>query len=166
MRRLAIFVVRRRWWVIGIALIALPAAAAYGANVHDALASGGFFDPGAESTLTRAAIVKEFPRSAQSDFAIVVTAKNGKDVNDPAVAAAGTALTAQLGRERGVLTSSSYWTLNRVAQLHSRDSRQALIFATLHKSTFDRVIAPILRPNHRLSLRLPNLRRMSEDGFP
>ncbi|HYL52466.1 MAG TPA: MMPL family transporter, partial [Acidimicrobiia bacterium] len=100
MRRLAIFVVRRRWWIIGIALIALPAAAAYGANVHDALASGGFFDPGAESTLTRAAIVKEFPRSAQSDFAIVVTAKNGK-VDDAAVEAAGMALTARLRGEPG-----------------------------------------------------------------
>ncbi|MGZ4121299.1 MAG: MMPL family transporter [Actinomycetota bacterium] len=131
MRRLAIFVVRRRWWVIGIALIALPAAAAYGANVHDELAAGGFFDPGAESTLAKKAIVQEFPLSSQSDFAIVVTTKNGKNVNDPAVQAAGEDLTARLGREPGVLTSSSYWSLNKVPQLHSRDSRQALIFATL-----------------------------------
>jgi RND superfamily putative drug exporter len=130
-RRLAIFVVRRRWWVIGVALIALPAAAAYGANVHDELAAGGFFDPGAESTLAKQAIVKEFPLSAQSDFAIVVTAKNGKNVDDAAVQAAGKDLTARLGREPGVLTSSSYWSLSSVRQLRSRDSRQALIFATL-----------------------------------
>ncbi len=131
MRRLAIFVVRRRWWVIGVALIALPAAAAYGANVHDELAAGGFFDPGAESTLAKQAIVKEFPLSAQSDFAIVVTTKGGKNVDDAAVRAAGKDLTARLGREPGVLTSSSYWTLSNVVQLRSRDSRQALIFATL-----------------------------------
>jgi RND superfamily putative drug exporter len=130
-RRLAIFVVRRRWWVIGVALIALPAAAAYGANVHDELAAGGFFDPGAESTLAKQAIVREFPLSAQSDFAIVVTTKGGKNVDDAAVQAAGKDLTARLGREPGVLTSSSYWTLSKVVQLRSRDSRQALIFATL-----------------------------------
>jgi RND superfamily putative drug exporter len=130
-RRLAIFVVRRRWWVIGLALIALPAAAAYGANVHDELATGGFFDPGAESTLAKKAIVQDFRRSAQSDFAIVVTTKNGKCVNDPAVEAAGKALTARLGREPGVLPPSSYWSLGNVRQLRSRDSRQALIFATL-----------------------------------
>src|SRR5438105_3454602 len=128
-RRLAIFVVRRRWWVIGIALIALPAAAAYGANVHDELAAGGFFDPGAESSVAKEAIVREFPRSAQSDFAIVVTAKNG-NVDDPAVEAAGKSLTERLARESGVLTASSYWTLNKVPQLHSRDKHQALIFAT------------------------------------
>jgi putative drug exporter of the RND superfamily len=133
-RRLAIFVVRRRWWVIGFALIALPAAAAYGANVHDQLAAGGFFDPGAESTLAKKAIVQEFPLSAQSDFAIVVTTKNGKNVDDPAVQAAGKDLTTRLGREPGVLTSSSYWTLSKVPQLRSRDSRQALIFATLQGS--------------------------------
>ncbi len=133
MRRLAIFVVRRRWWVIGVALIALPIAAVYGANVHDELAAGGFFDPGAESTLAKQAIVREFPLSAQSDFAIVVTAKSGK-VDDPAVEAAGKDLTAKLGREPGVLTSSSYWTLSKVPQLRSRDSSQALIFATLRGS--------------------------------
>ena len=134
MRRLAIFVVRRRWWVIGVALIALPAAAVYGANVHDELAAGGFFDPGAESTLAKRAIVREFPLSAQSDFAIVVTAKNGKNVDDPRVQEEGKRLTERLGRESGVPTSSSYWSLSNVPQLRSRDKRQALIFATLRGS--------------------------------
>ena len=50
MRRLAIFVVRRRWWVIAVALIALPLFAVYGGGVHGKLSSGGFDDPGSESS--------------------------------------------------------------------------------------------------------------------
>jgi putative drug exporter of the RND superfamily len=128
-RRLAIFVVRRRWWVIITAAIALPIAAVYGANVHDELAAGGFFDPNAESTVAEKAIVREFPLSSQSDFAIVVTAKSG-NVDDPAVVEEGKRLTEELGKEAGVLNSSSYWTLQNLPQLRSRDLSQALIFAT------------------------------------
>ena len=72
MRRLAILVVRRRWWVLAIALVALPASALYGGSVHDHLSPGGFLDPGAESTRTAATIAKEFPSSGQSDFVVVV----------------------------------------------------------------------------------------------
>ena len=50
MRRLAIFVIRRRWWVIAIALVALPLCAVYGLGVHDKLSSSGFEDPGSESS--------------------------------------------------------------------------------------------------------------------
>ncbi len=55
-------------------------------------------------------------------------------MNDPSVEAAGKELTEQLGASEGVLTSSSYWTLGKVPQLRSRDSKQALIFATLEGS--------------------------------
>jgi putative drug exporter of the RND superfamily len=132
-RRLAIFVVQRRWWVIGVAAIALPIMAIYGANVHDELAAGGFIDPNAESTVAEQTIMREFPLSSQSDFAIVLTAKTGS-VDDPAVQATGKELTERLGKEDGVLTSSSYWTLSNLPQLRSRDSKQALIFATLRGS--------------------------------
>jgi RND superfamily putative drug exporter len=129
-RRLAILVVRRRWWVIAVALVALPASVLYGGGVHDKLSPGGFLDPGAESTRAAAAIAKEFPSSGQSDFVVVVTAKHGT-VDSPDVAAAGLAITQRLGSATGVVTAFSYWSLNSVPQLRSRDERQALVFASL-----------------------------------
>jgi RND superfamily putative drug exporter len=148
LRRLAIFVIHRRWWVIAVALVALPAFALYGGSVHDKLSTGGFTDPGAESSRAAAAIAKEFPSSGQSDFVIVVTAKHGT-VDSPAVRAAGLALTQQLGRAAGVVTSSSYWSLGDVAQLRSTDQRQALIVASLRGSDDSKIkVAAVLAPRY------------------
>ena len=145
-RRLALFVVRRRWWVIGLALIALPASALYGGGVHGKLSPGGFVDPGAESSQAAAAIAKEFPGSGQSDFVILVTAKRGT-VDSPAVVAAGNALTQRLGRANGVVSSFSYWSLGKLPPLRSRDQRQALVFASLRGSDDAKIkLAAELRP--------------------
>jgi RND superfamily putative drug exporter len=145
-RRLALFVVRRRWWVIGLALIALPASALYGGGVHGKLSPGGFVDPGAESSRAAAAIAKEFPGSGQSDFVILVTAKRGT-VDSPAVVAAGTALTKRLGRANGVVSSFSYWSLGKLPPLRSRDQHQALVFASLRGSDDAKIkLAAELRP--------------------
>ncbi len=138
MRRLAIFVIRRRWLVLIGVLIALPAFALYGGKVHDKLSTGGFTDPGAESSRAAAEIARLFPKASQSDFVVVVTARSGT-VNDATVKAAGTALTAKLAHDAGVLDSASYWTLDEPAQLRSRDSRQALIFASLRGNDDERL---------------------------
>ncbi len=138
MRRLAIFVVRRRWWVIGLVLIALPVSALYGGGVHDKLSPGGFLDPGVESSRAAEAIAKQFPSAAQSDFVIMVTAKRGT-VDSPAVRAAGNAVTERLRRAPGVLRASSYWSIGSLPPLRSRDARQALIFASLRGSDDDKI---------------------------
>jgi len=132
-RRLALFVVKKRWWIIALALVALPLSALYGGGVHGKLSPGGFVDPGSESARTAAAVAKEFPSSSQSDFVILVTAKHGT-VNSPDVRAAGLALTRRLRHADGVLTSFSYWSLpnlGALSPLSSRDQRQALVFASL-----------------------------------
>src|SRR5439155_12161490 len=122
--------VRGRWWVIAAALIAVPASALYGGSLHDKLSPGGFLDPGAESTRAAKAIAREFPSSGQSDFVLVVTAKNG-NVDSPEVGAAGLALTERLRKATGVVSAFSYWSLNNVFPLRSRDGHQALAFASL-----------------------------------
>jgi putative drug exporter of the RND superfamily len=125
------FVTRRRWLVIVLAVLAVPAAVLYGGGVHDKLSSGGFTDPGAESSRAAATVSREFPASGQSDFVIVVTAKKG-NVNSPAVVAAADAITKRLSKAKGVVPpASSYWSLGRIPQLRSRDSRQALIVGAL-----------------------------------
>jgi putative drug exporter of the RND superfamily len=149
-RRLAIFVVRRRWWVIAMALIALPASLLYGGGVHGKLSPGGFEDPGAESSRTAAAIAEQFPSSGQSDFVIVVTAKRGT-VDSPEVRDAGIALTERLRRTPGVLSSFSYWSIGNTgdtAPLRSRDQRQALVFASLRGTDDDKIdLAAELAPD-------------------
>jgi len=132
LRRLAIFVTRRRWWVIAFAALALPMAAVYGGSVHSKLSTGGFTDPGSESSRA-AAMAHAFPKSGQSDFVIVVTAKAGT-VDDGRVSAAGNEITQRLASSSGVSTASSYWSMGKIQQLRSRDSRQALVTASLRGS--------------------------------
>jgi putative drug exporter of the RND superfamily len=129
-RRLAIFVVHRRWWVIAAAVVALPLLALYGGSVHDKLTSGGFTDPGSESSRASRVISHDFPSSGTSDFVVVVTARHGT-VDGAAVRRAGNALTRRLAREPGVVTATSYWSLGNVTQLRSRDAHQALVVASL-----------------------------------
>ena len=129
MRRLAIFVVRRRWWVLVGAVLAVPLMGLYGGNVQSRLANGGFEDPGAESARAATAVKRDFPASGQTDFVVLVGAKT-TTVNDDAVAADGQRLTDELARTPGVLTATSYWSLGRVPQLASRDKRYALIVAS------------------------------------
>jgi len=89
MRKLAILIVRHRWWVLVLALIAMPIAAIVGGGVHSRLSSGGFEDPSTESARAKAEMKRSFPQAALSDFVLVVTAKDG-NVDDPAVTSAAT----------------------------------------------------------------------------
>jgi putative drug exporter of the RND superfamily len=156
-RRLALFVVRRRWWVLALALIAIPASALYGGGVHDKLSPGGFVDPGSESARTAAAVGKEFPSSAQSDFVILVTAKHGT-VDSPDVKAAGVALTKRLRATPGVVSAFSYWSLpnlGALSPLSSRNHRQALVFASLEGTDDSKIklaakLAPEFEPDTKV----------------
>jgi RND superfamily putative drug exporter len=139
-RRLALFVVRRRWWVIGAALALVPLAAAYGLDVHDELSNGGFVDPASESSRSATVVSSEFPAAGQTDFVVLVTAESGT-VDDPAVRDAGVALTERLGAMPAVSAASSYWTLNNAPPLRSRNGHQALVIASLHGSDDEQVLA-------------------------
>jgi RND superfamily putative drug exporter len=148
LRRLAIFVVRRRWWVLGLALLALPVSILFGGGVHDKLSPGGFVDPGSESAKAAAEIAKKFPNSAQSDFVIVVKAKDGT-VDSAAVRAAGLDLTNRLRKEPDVVAAFSYWSLDNVPPLRSRDRSEALVFAALRGSDDDKItVADELAPKY------------------
>lgn len=116
--------------MIAAALVAFPLLALYGGNVHSKLSSGGYDDPSAESFRAATAIARQFPNADQSAFVILVKAKAGT-VDTPAVAAAGAAITRRLEHAPGVTSTASYWSLGRVPQLRSRDSREALVVASL-----------------------------------
>src|SRR5262249_51890657 len=98
--RLGHFTVRHRKVVLVGTVVFFVAAAVLGGRVASRLSSGGFEDPSSESSRAGDAIEQEFGKQ-QPDLILLVTAKEGT-VDDPDVAAAGRALTARLGSERGV----------------------------------------------------------------
>jgi RND superfamily putative drug exporter len=129
-RKLAILIVRHRWVVLVLSVVAIPVAGIVGSGVHDRLTSGGLEDPAAESAQVRATLKRTFPQASLSDFVLVVTVKNGT-VDDPEVKRAGTAIVEDLASRRGILAAGSYWTYGDLAQLRSVDKQQALIVASM-----------------------------------
>jgi RND superfamily putative drug exporter len=130
--------------VIIATAVALPLFAILGGGVQDRLSTGGFDDPGAESTRVGDDITRLFPLAPSADFVVVVTANRGT-VDDPGVAAAGRELAERLRGEHGVTNVISYWL--PAPPLRSRDARQALIVASLAGTDDDKLdIAEELSP--------------------
>jgi RND superfamily putative drug exporter len=128
LERLGRFVLRRRWAVLAAALVALVAAGAFGGSAVTRLKSGGFDDPAAESTRA-ARVLREQFGAGDPNLVLLVTAKDGR-VDDPAVAAAGQALTRRLAAEPDLAQVVSYWASEAPA-LKSTDGSQALVLARI-----------------------------------
>jgi putative drug exporter of the RND superfamily len=129
MTRLATFVLRNRRRVLALGAAAFVLAGAYGAGAVDRLSAGGFDAPGSESARTTAYLEEQFG-AGPVDLVLLVTAKGG-DVDDPAVEAAGQALTAELAGEDGVADVFSYWSRGKLPPLRSTDGDQAIVAANL-----------------------------------
>jgi putative drug exporter of the RND superfamily len=127
--RLAQFTVRRRRRVLLVSLVLFALAGVFGGGVAGHLSSGGFEDPGAESTRAGKVVDQVF-HAGEPNLVLLVTAKVGS-VDDPATAAAGQALTGELAATAGIDQASSYWTLGSVPPLRSGDGRQALVLARI-----------------------------------
>jgi RND superfamily putative drug exporter len=131
MRRLARFVILRRWFVIGFAVLLVVAAGALGGGVADRLSLGGFGDPDADSSKAQDLLAGDFAAST-ADLVLVVTAEDG-DVDSRPSARAGEALTEVVTAEDGVSGVTSHWALGlgELSPLRSRDGSQALLVASL-----------------------------------
>jgi RND superfamily putative drug exporter len=127
LERLARFTIRRRRFVLIGALVALLFAGAFGGNVASHLKSGGFENPGAESTKADRILHDQF-KQGDPNLVFLVTGKGGS-VDDPAVAAAGRALTERLSKEPNIDLAVSYWTLFNAPPLKSKQGHQALVLA-------------------------------------
>ncbi|MEV7522103.1 MMPL family transporter [Streptomyces sp. NPDC091371] len=122
------FVTARPRLTLLLVLVVTALAVFAGGGVADRMGSGGFEDPGAQSTLAARALEREFPDSQPNLLLLVDAAPGAAGVDDPAVAAEAERLTAQLAAERGVVGVGSYWRTGLPA-LRSEDGRQALITA-------------------------------------
>jgi RND superfamily putative drug exporter len=126
--RLARFVVRRRRGVlIGGCLFVVAAAVAAG-GVSQRLSSGGFERGDSESARAGRALSEEFG-SGTPNLVLLVTDTRG--VDDPAVAAAGAALTRRLAADAAVVDADSYWTAGRPESLRSGGGDKALVLARI-----------------------------------
>ncbi|MFD9407865.1 MMPL family transporter [Streptomyces sp. NPDC059989] len=122
------FVTARPRLSLLLALVVTALAVFAGGGVADRMGSGGWEDPGAQSTFAARALEREFPGSQPNLLLLVDAGPGAAGVDDPAVAAEAERLTAQLAAEQGVVGVGSYWRTGLPA-LRSEDGRQALIAA-------------------------------------
>ncbi|HWW52961.1 MAG TPA: MMPL family transporter [Acidimicrobiales bacterium] len=125
--RLAQFVVRRRKRILVGALAFLIVAGAVGGSVASHLNSGGFDNPSSESSKVSTLLDRQF-HTGDPNLVLVVRAVHGT-VDDPAVAAEGTALAKATAAQAHVGQAISYWTLGNAPPLRSKDSTEALVLA-------------------------------------
>ncbi|HET7718688.1 MAG TPA: MMPL family transporter [Acidimicrobiales bacterium] len=123
------FVVRRRVLVLVVAVVAMFVAGAAGGGVAQHLSGGGFEDPAAESSQAKRVLEASFG-TRNPNLVLLVTAGGGS-VDSPTAAAAGAALTRELGAEAGITQAVSYWSLGSPPPLRSNDGSQALVLATI-----------------------------------
>ncbi|HVE98472.1 MAG TPA: MMPL family transporter [Mycobacteriales bacterium] len=120
---------RRHRVVLVVAALLFVAAAVLGRGVADRLSLGGFEDQGAESTRAREILDEHF--AGQPNLVLLVEPRDGASVDDPAVAAAGRALTEELAAEPGIAGAVSYWSLGGPPPLRSRTGDSAIVLAVI-----------------------------------
>ncbi len=115
--------------VVIAAVVLFAVAGAIGGGVADHLTSGGFEDPSSESEHADEALAHRFDTGVPN-LLLLVTAEGG-DVDDPAAAAAGQALTDRLAGEEGVTDVVSYWSEGNAPPLRNDDGSRALVVARI-----------------------------------
>jgi RND superfamily putative drug exporter len=125
LRRLGLFLVRRRRAVLALALALFVLAGALAAGAVPRLSLARFEAPGSESDRAAAELAARFG-AGSPDMIFLVTARSGT-VDDEAVAAEGAELAERVARHDGVAGVESYWSRGRPATLRSEDGRHALI---------------------------------------
>ncbi len=127
--RLARFTVRRRRWVLASTVLFLLIAIFLGTGAFGVLKTEGFDDPSSESARAEALLEEHFG-GGEPNVVLVLTAE-GRDVNDPTLAAGGVALAERLDALEGVEQVVSYWSLDNAPPLRGSDGDTALVLARL-----------------------------------
>jgi putative drug exporter of the RND superfamily len=115
--------------VIVVAVLFVALAAALGGGVADSLTAGGFDDPATESARAEKILADEYDTGVPN-LVLLATAPDG-DVDSPAAAEAGLALTDELAAEDGVTDVVSYWSEGNAPPLRSDDGSRALVIARI-----------------------------------
>jgi RND superfamily putative drug exporter len=116
--------------VLAVAAAAVAVGAVAGAGLPGHLRSGGYTDPGAESSAARSILDRKFA-TTRPDLVLLVSAPGG--VDSPGAATQGRRLTAALTADHRLEGVTSYWH-GGSAELRSRDGTEALIVARIRSS--------------------------------
>ncbi|WP_223069160.1 MMPL family transporter [Paenibacillus caui] len=122
-------VVRFRWLVIILGVLAFLASALAGAATVGKLSLSRWEVPGSESYQAGRALEQTFG-SGSPNLALLVTVKKGT-IDSPDVQEAGIALTRELASDKAVQEAFSYWTQGNTQALRSKNGTQSLILAHL-----------------------------------
>ncbi len=128
--RLAGSVIRHRKVVLVGSVLLFAVSGAFGGGVAAELSSGGFDDPASESVQADEALLDTFG-SGTPNLVLLVTADDGTTVDDPAVEAAGVALTEELAAEEHLTNVVSYWTLDHAPPLKGSRGDRALVLGRI-----------------------------------
>ncbi|GAB3442552.1 MMPL family transporter [Streptomonospora sediminis] len=125
--RLGDFAYRRRRPVLVVSVIVFVALAMGAAGAMSSFVLNRWEAPGSESVAAQQPLREQFA-TGNSNLILLVTAHGG-DVDDPAVADAAAAVSAELAAEDAVADVWSYWSLGGDATLRSDDGRSAMVLA-------------------------------------
>lgn len=130
------FIGRRRKAVLVLFLLATIAAGAIGSQAFGRLDSGGYSDPGSESTAAAEYIIKKF-KVQEPIVTLVVDSTTG--VDDLEVRAKGLALEKEIATVKGVTKTYSYWSTGGAPSMRSKDGKAAfiLVYADLKADDWD-----------------------------
>ncbi|MCG6495739.1 MMPL family transporter [Kitasatospora sp. A2-31] len=127
LNRIADLTINRPKRVLLITLLAALAFAALGAGLTSRVTLGGFASPGTESARAAKALEDRFEQGPPN---LVILVQDGRGVDAPEVAAAGTRLTEKVAAEPGVSDVVSYWTTKSSA-MRGKDQKQALLLGRI-----------------------------------
>jgi RND superfamily putative drug exporter len=120
--------VRRRWWVVGLASAFMAFAGVWGTQVFGALTTEGFEDPAGESS--RAVVRAEETLGRSGNDVVVLYRSPTSTVDDPAFQRAVTGTLAALPTD-DVTATVTYWSTNNSPGLVSHDRRATYAVLTL-----------------------------------
>jgi RND superfamily putative drug exporter len=127
--RLGRLVVRHRKVILVGAVLTFVVSGAFGGSAAQSLSSGGFDDPASESYRADEALLEAF--GAGTPNVVLLVTADGGDVDDPAVVAAGTALTEELAAQERLTNVVSYWSLDAAPPLRGVDGSRALVLGRI-----------------------------------
>ncbi|MBT2446403.1 MMPL family transporter [Streptomyces sp. ISL-43] len=122
-------------WTLLVVLLAGGAAG----GLQSRLTTGGYESTSTESFKAAAELDETFK---QGEPNLLLLVKDERGVDDPAVEAAGAALTSKVAGEAGISNVVSYWTSGKAPALRAKSGNQAIVLGRVN-GDFDEVMARI-----------------------
>ena len=119
------FVVRRRKSVLALFIVVLILFGALAGLAIPRLSGGGYSNPGSDAAKASTYLTNTFHFK---DPAIVIEVKSTSSVQDPSVVASATTLEKEIGLEKGVSKTISFWSAGGAPTLVSKDGKAAYLF--------------------------------------